>query len=317
VATTERKPLGASYWKSLATPEAVGLSEATQKLLICPDDDAPVEYYAVDRRYLCPVCRREFPQADGGLSLLPTQDGYRLSSDQISRVSLAAVGNSQATGDARLLAALLRPAGDLKGKVALDLCCGTGWAAAALAQAGATVIAADIAVGEGGLASARARRDSASLSFDLLQVDSCRVPLAAQAFDLIFVGDALALHPRPERLAMEIGRLLRPEGMFLSFGEPLGVPLPPQWLATDDRLAGRRLGQRDYEAIFREGGMELEAIFADDSGTPPKGILAKFARHWRTQHSTEPRAFIGRPIAEFRLPILRDAITRKVAQHAD
>jgi len=87
--------------------------------------------------------------------------------------------------------------GGVAGRRVLDAGCGDGRLGAALACAGARVVGVDL--DSGMLRMARARRTGGMTRLDLLQADIERLPLAAEAVDLVvavttlcFVGDPRA-----------------------------------------------------------------------------------------------------------------------------
>jgi ubiquinone/menaquinone biosynthesis methyltransferase len=96
---------------------------------------------------------------------------------------------------------------------ALDLACGTGDIAFALAARGARVIGLDVTLRM--LQLARAKTPPAP-ALALLAGDMMALPFADATFDLITAGYGLRNVPRLEPAIAEIRRVLRPGGLLLS-----------------------------------------------------------------------------------------------------
>lgn len=86
----------------------------------------------------------------------------------------------------------------------LDLGCGHGWDSAALAAAGARVVALDVEVASAAVALSRG---VPGLSGDALQL-----PFTAATFDGVYCSNIVEHVPSVPRLFDEIGRVLRPGG---------------------------------------------------------------------------------------------------------
>lgn len=113
---------------------------------------------------------------------------------------------------------LIRLAGIQSGERALDVCCGTGDVAFALARAGARVTGLDFS--EPMLAVAR-RRDTA-LSIEWLQGDALALPFPDAAFDVVTVAYGLRNMSDVDKGLDELLRMTRPGGrvLILEFGKP-------------------------------------------------------------------------------------------------
>lgn len=105
------------------------------------------------------------------------------------------------------------------GVPALDLCCGTGDIALALARRGARVVGLDFS--QRMLEVAR-KREAASPAPQFLRGDAQRVPLADNAFDIVTVGYGLRNLVSWETGLREMQRVARPGGrlLVLEFGKP-------------------------------------------------------------------------------------------------
>lgn len=301
--TAGRKPLGASQWRQLAGLDKPAVGAEFKALLICPDDDAPLDWMEQSNRFVCPHCQRAFEPAQQHLELLPTAEPYALSEpDRLALAQLAALSADEPL-DSVMWNVLTNRLGDIRGKRVLDLGAGRGKAALWFAAQGAHVAALDAVAGEGGLASIADAANKENLTIDLIQADLARLPIASESIDIVFSSRVLAWQRRPERLAKEIGRVLKPEGRYYAIGEPLG-PLPPEC------LDGRRqttMAQADYAGILREGGMKTETVLADgtDSAIIGVGLLARLRRSWRIHSSTEDRLLVGQVTPDLQLPQIR------------
>jgi SAM-dependent methyltransferase len=116
----------------------------------------------------------------------------------------------------------IRPAfaqlGDVRGARVLDLGCGHGMAAVALARLGARVTALDLSASY--LNEARARAAANDVAAEFVCADGARLPFAAGAFERIW-GNAILHHVDLPRAAREIYRVLTPGGLAV-FCEPWG-----------------------------------------------------------------------------------------------
>jgi len=138
---------------------------------------------------------------------------------------------------------------DIGGKLILDVGCGTGGISVAFAKEGGRVIG----INSGGtkpltmrlrLARARARDEKADVAF--ICCDAQRLPFRDGAFDVIICNDVIEHVHRPNELASEVSKALKPEGtLYLTAPNRFsptniykdshyglfGVALLPRWLA--------------------------------------------------------------------------------------
>jgi len=110
----------------------------------------------------------------------------------------------------------VRHLGVVPGERALDLCCGTGDLALALARAGARVVGADFAHQMLVRAGRKAR------AIPLLEADAQCLPFPTASFDLLTVGFGLRNLAEPRSGLIEMHRVLRPGGRLgvLEFSVP-------------------------------------------------------------------------------------------------
>ena len=118
---------------------------------------------------------------------------------------------------------LVRMAGARPGERALDVCCGTGDIAFALARAGARVAAIDFSDAMLAVARERAERAPCShLDVQFRQGDAQRLPFAGNTFEIVTVGYGLRNLPDWSGGLREMFRVTKPGGrlLVLDFGKP-------------------------------------------------------------------------------------------------
>ncbi|MGH9311831.1 MAG: ubiquinone/menaquinone biosynthesis methyltransferase [Vicinamibacterales bacterium] len=122
-------------------------------------------------------------------------------------------------GDARWKRRLVSMSGAAPGVRALDLACGTGDIAFALAARGASVVGLDITPRMIELARARAQRGLPPLpplSPKFIVGDMLALPFTGARFDLVTTGYGIRNVPDIDAALAEIRRVLQPGGLFLS-----------------------------------------------------------------------------------------------------
>lgn len=129
--------------------------------------------------------------------------------------------------DARWKRRLVKLAAVAKGERALDLACGTGDIALAVAARGARVTGLDITPRMLQLAAAKSRAAA------LLAGDMTSLPFGPQSFDLVTTGYGLRNVPDLTLAIDEIARVLRPGGRLLSldFNRPQPAVIRAAYLA--------------------------------------------------------------------------------------
>jgi SAM-dependent methyltransferase len=144
--------------------------------------------------------------------------------------------------------------GVVRGERALDLGCGTGNAALALARAGAEVTAIDPATRL--VSVTRERAADAGLSIDVQVGEAAAIPLPDDSVDVIVSVFAVIFAPDPRAAIAEMARVLAPGGRIVLtawipgygigrayaalgsyLGDELGLPAPPPPFAWHDRAA--------------------------------------------------------------------------------
>jgi len=122
--------------------------------------------------------------------------------------------------DRRWRAAMLRAAGELRGRVAVDFCCGTGDVTLLLARHGASAVGVDFTPEM--LARAVRRRASRSERALFVLGDASRAPVRSGSADLATI--AFGIRNIDDRAAAlrDFARVLRPGGILvvLEFGRP-------------------------------------------------------------------------------------------------
>jgi demethylmenaquinone methyltransferase/2-methoxy-6-polyprenyl-1,4-benzoquinol methylase len=150
------------------------------------------------------------------------------------------------------VAKLLRPILGRPDALVLDLCCGTGDLAFALARAAhARIIGADFAhsmlvrAKEKNAAPASAAHDSATTPMSFLEADALRLPFADASFDLVTTAFGFRNLANYEAGLQEVQRILKPGGTvaILEFTEP------------PDTLFGKIYRWYFCEVLSRIGGL--------------------------------------------------------------
>jgi demethylmenaquinone methyltransferase/2-methoxy-6-polyprenyl-1,4-benzoquinol methylase len=115
---------------------------------------------------------------------------------------------------------LIRLAGPRPGLRALDVCCGTGDLARALARGGADTVGLDFSDAMLDVAAERRRAERSVLRF--VRGDAQRLPFGDGSFDIVTVGYGLRNLASWEAGVREMQRVARPGGrlLVLDFGKP-------------------------------------------------------------------------------------------------
>ena len=177
----------------------------------------------------------------------------------------------------------------LPGVRVLDVACGTGNSAIPLARRGAIVTGVDIASNLVQQARERAAAEGLVITFD--EGDAEQLPYPDASFDMVVTMFGAMFAPRPELVAAEFARVLRPGGVLaMANWTPAGfagqmfkvtarhVPPPPgiapPVLWGDDAVIRQRLGAH-FEKI------ETQPIIAEnDMPVPPAGAVGFFRQYF-------------------------------------
>jgi demethylmenaquinone methyltransferase/2-methoxy-6-polyprenyl-1,4-benzoquinol methylase len=171
---------------------------------------------------------------------------------------------------------LVKLAASRPGERALDVCCGTGDIALALARAGLHVVGLDFS--EAMLGVARKRLDAGNLargnvaSVQFIKGDALRLPFPDESFDIVTIGYGLRNLADFEGGLREMHRVLRPGGrlVVLDFGKPdnaLWRAIYFAYLRHVCPMLGRwAFGDRETYAYILESLLQYAA---------PKGVAAK------------------------------------------
>lgn len=125
-----------------------------------------------------------------------------------------------ALGDYREIAGLFMPAAEAlvealgvgHGQAVLDVAAGTGNVALAAARRGAVVTASDLTPRM--LELGRARTEAEGLQLEWVEADAENLPFADASFDVVTSAFGAMFAPRPDVVAAEAARVLRPGGVF-------------------------------------------------------------------------------------------------------
>src|SRR2546423_7421752 len=152
-------------------------------------------------------------------------DHVRINRDYWTRLAPAYAENASQNwssepswGPWRIPESELAVLGDIAGKDALELGCGTAYFAAWLARMGARPTGVDITPAQ--LETARRMQAEHGITFPLIEANAEEVPLPDASFDLILSEYGASIWCDPYRGIPEASRLLRPGGelVFLVHG---------------------------------------------------------------------------------------------------
>jgi demethylmenaquinone methyltransferase/2-methoxy-6-polyprenyl-1,4-benzoquinol methylase len=121
---------------------------------------------------------------------------------------------------------LVQLAGIRPGDTALDVCCGTGDVAFALARAGADTTGIDFSAAMLEVARRRAGKETAGQRLRFLQGDALRLPFDDASFDRVTISYGLRNLADLQGGLRELRRVLKPGGrlLVLDFGKPDWAP---------------------------------------------------------------------------------------------
>jgi SAM-dependent methyltransferase len=151
--------------------------------------------------------------------------------------------------------------GDVRDLDVIELGCGTAYLSAALALAGARVVAVDLSREQ--MATARRCQRSYGPAFPLVEADADQVPLRGGCVDLVVSEYGAAPWCDPEAWVPEAARLLRPGGrlVFLTNSVLAALCVP-----SEEGPAGDRLLRAQWEVASIEwsgGGREHHPSHGD------------------------------------------------------
>lgn len=181
----------------------------------------------------------------------------------------------------------------------LDVACGTGNTAIPLARKGAVVTGVDIAPNLLEQARERAAAENLTVTFD--EGDAERLPYADASFDAVVSMFGAMFAPRPELVASELARVLRPGGLLAmanwdpaSFTAemfkvtarhaPMPPGLAPPILWGDEVTLRQRLEGNGF------GDLQMEIVPIDfDLPTDPAGAVEFFRLYFGPTQTTFAR----------------------------
>jgi SAM-dependent methyltransferase len=206
----------------------------------------------------------------------------------------------------------LNTLGDVTGKDAVELGCGTAYFSAWLAKRGARPVGVDITPAQ--LQTARRMQAQTGIEFPLVEADAADVPLPDASFDLALSEYGASIWVDPEKWIPEAHRLLRTGGdlVFLC-NSPLSVMCVPDEGKIEERLLrsqfelGRmewpgedegveyHLGHGDMLRLLRDTGFEVLGLW--ELQAPEEAIdhefydfvPAEWARRWPAEEIWKAR----------------------------
>jgi SAM-dependent methyltransferase len=202
-----------------------------------------------------------------------------------------------------------------RGARVLDVACGTGNAAIPAARAGAVVNGVDIATNL--LEQARKRAAAENLKLQFEEGDAEELPYPNATFDIVMTMFGAMFAPRPERVAAELLRVLKPGGLLAmanwtpqgfvgksfeitSKMAPPPADVPPPVLWGDEATVRQRLshnvskltltrrnaifkypfGPMDVVAFFRQYFGPTQATFKRLDKAGQAALASQLEEHW-------------------------------------
>ncbi len=274
--SSSSKSLGSAFWKELAGHKIATPKVNLGEFLACPDDLTPLIYSESKGSYFCHECEREFEKQNQWMSML-------FSAAEEVDIEMAALPEISEDFEEELWELASDIIGDseerrvlLIGKVAIQR------AMDILPKTCELVIAAfhpfDF---------------NSERELDKIQISAERIPFVEEVFDLVITSQEVYRKKRPEKFLTDISRVLKPEGLFLDIGEPIGKGTDHS--STDPRMSGKLPALGDYEAMFQQADLKFSPWFPKEIPNQKPGIVEKM-KHWLGHRiSGEPRIFLGTP----------------------
>jgi SAM-dependent methyltransferase len=196
----------------------------------------------------------------------------------------------------------------------LDVACGTGNQSLPAARMGAEVTGLDIAPNL--LEQAKRRAEHEKLKIRFIEGDAEQLPYGAAEFDVVFSMFGAMFAPRPERVAAELQRGCRPDGLIAMANwtpggfvgkmftitsrhvpPPPGMPAPVLW--GDESVVRERFGPKvriettkrellfefpsspaDVVGFFRQYFGPTQMAFAKLDAAGQRALADELIRHW-------------------------------------
>jgi 2-polyprenyl-3-methyl-5-hydroxy-6-metoxy-1,4-benzoquinol methylase len=161
--------------------------------------------------FLCPACRRAYPNAQGIARFVDAQHyaasfGFQWHRYQKTQLDHDEVRESEQNF---LMKTALRPE-DLNGKLVLDVGCGMGRFAEVATRWGARVVGIDLSA-----AAEVAAKNLADRDFVAFQADVFALPFAPESFDVIYSVGVLHHTPDCEAAVKTLDKFLKPGGLLV------------------------------------------------------------------------------------------------------
>jgi len=152
--------------------------------------------------------------------------------------------------------------GDVSGKDAVELGCGTAYMSAHLARRGARVVGVDPTPAQ--LETARRLQAEFGLSFPLVEAAAENVPLPDSLFDLVHSEYGASIWADPLKWIPEAARLLRPGGELIFLrNSTLVILCGPDEGDVTEQLMRPQFGMYRFEWAEENSGVEFHLAHGD------------------------------------------------------
>jgi 2-polyprenyl-3-methyl-5-hydroxy-6-metoxy-1,4-benzoquinol methylase len=186
------------------------LSADLQVILRCLSCHASLESDRAGGGFVCPACKRQYPNLRGIARFVDAQNYAASFGFQWHRYRKTQLDHDEVRESDRLfrIKTWLRPE-ELRGKLVLDVGCGMGRFAEVATRWGARVVGIDLSA-----AAEVAAQNLATRDFVAFQADVFALPFAPESFDIIYSVGVLHHTPDCEAAMKALAKYLKPGGVL-------------------------------------------------------------------------------------------------------
>lgn len=217
------------------------------EILVCPSCSSPLEKET--EQFVCRSCKQEFPVREGVARFLPI---LSQGEQQVKRGFNVAYEHYRDSRYLHFTPALIDqwlenvnlPREYFKGKLVLDVGCGSGRWTYAMAMLGATVVAVDLT--DSGVAAAHAAT-AAMDNVVVLQASLFQLPLSPKSFDFVVCWGVMHHTPDTKSAFAQVATMVKRGGIFYAMVYEKHSPWKFAWTNLLRHLLQRIPERRRYE----------------------------------------------------------------------